>query len=100
MHNPRDLMTATLAFGRMLRGAGLQVTVSELMDAVRALEVLDLLDRSDVYLGFRTLLVTRREELPAFNRCFDAFWRFRAAEGQGLHGLMGPTGTPGRRGRA
>ena len=96
MHNPRDLMTATLAFGRMLRGAGLQVTVSELMDAVRALEVLDLLDRSDVYLGLRTVIVTRREELPAFDRCFDAFWRFRAAEGQGLEGLMGPTETTGQ----
>src|SRR3989337_3579607 len=96
MTNPRDLMTATLAFGRMLRGAGLQVTVSELMDAVRALEVLDLMDRSDVYLGLRTVLVTRREELPAFDRCFDAFWRFRAAEGQGLEGLMGPTETTGQ----
>src|SRR3972149_4673584 len=96
MQNSRDLMTATLAFGRMLRGAGLQVTVSELMDAVRALEVVDLMDRSDVYLGLRAVLVTRREELPAFDRCFDAFWRFRAAEGQGLEGLMGPTETTGQ----
>ena len=98
MTNPRDLMTATLAFGRMLRGAGLQVTVSELMDAVRALEVVDVMDRSDVYLGLRTVLVTRREELPAFDRCFDAFWRFRAAEGQGLEGLTGPTQSAGQQG--
>ncbi len=81
-------MTATLAFGRVLRGAGLQVTVSELMDAVRALELVDLLDRAEVHLALRTVLVARREELPAFDRCFDAFWTFRAAEGQGLEGLI------------
>ncbi|MBI2526917.1 MAG: VWA domain-containing protein [Candidatus Rokubacteria bacterium] len=81
-------MTATLAFGRMLRGAGLQVTVSELMDAVRALEIVNVLDRGEVRLALRTVLVARREELPAFDRCFDAFWTFRAAEGQGLEGLV------------
>ena len=74
------------------------MTVSELMDAVRALEVVDVMDRSDVYLGLRTVLVTRREELPAFDRCFDAFWTFRAAEGQGLEGLMGPTQSAGQQG--
>ncbi len=85
---PRDLMTAVLAFGQMLRASGLGVTVSELMDAVRALPAVDLMDREEAYLALRTVLVARIEEVPAFDRCFEQFWKFRAAEGQGLEGLV------------
>ncbi|HEY7869187.1 MAG TPA: VWA domain-containing protein, partial [Methylomirabilota bacterium] len=87
---PRDLTTAVLRFGQMLRAAGLPLTIGELMDGVRSLEVVDLLDRQDVYLALRTTLVARHEEFPAFDRCFDAFWRFQAEEGQGLEGLLTP----------
>jgi hypothetical protein len=85
---PRDLMTATLAFGQMLREHGLGITVSELMDAVRALTVIDLMDRSEVYLALHAVLVSRTEETPVFDRCFEAFWKFHADEGQGLRGLV------------
>jgi uncharacterized protein with von Willebrand factor type A (vWA) domain len=84
----RDLLTQTLAFGRMLRAAGVACTTSEVMDAVRALEAVDLLDRAEVYLALRTVLVKRREEIPIFDRCFEAFWTYRAEEGQGLDGLI------------
>ena len=91
---PRDLMTATLAFGQMLRRSGLPLTVSEMMDAVRALEVIDLMDRQEVYLALRACLVARLEEVPIFDRCFDAFWKFHADEGQGLEGLVSPSPAP------
>ena len=90
MAGPRDLTTAVLRFGHMLRSAGLPLTIGEMMDGVRALEAVDLLDRRDVYLALRTTLVARHEEFPAFDRCFEAFWRFQAAEGQGLDGLTTP----------
>jgi uncharacterized protein with von Willebrand factor type A (vWA) domain len=77
-----------LAFGAMLRASGLPVTTSAVMDAVRALEAVDLMDRGEVYLTFRTVLMSRIEEQPAFDRCFEAFWRFHADEGQGLDGLV------------
>src|SRR5262249_26354101 len=54
---PRDLTTAMLRFVQMLRAAGLPVTVSELMDAVRALNAVDLMDREEVYLALRAVLV-------------------------------------------
>ena len=88
MPSPRDLMRAMLAFGGVLRASGLPVTTPELMDAVRALEVVDLMDRDEVYRALRTVLVSRMEEQPAFDRCFEAFWRFQAEEGQGLDGLV------------
>src|SRR5262245_30065738 len=94
MAAPRDLMTATLRFGQMLRAAGLGVTVSELMDAVRALEVVDLMDRGEVYLALPSVLTARIEEAPAFDRCFDAFWKFHAEEGQGLDGLVSSSPAP------
>jgi uncharacterized protein len=90
MAGPRDLTTAVLRFGHMLRAAGLPLTIGEMMDGVRALEAVDLLDRRDVYLALRTTLVARHEEFPAFDRCFEAFWRFQAEEGQGLDGLTTP----------
>ena len=86
--SPRDLATAMLRFGQMLRAAGLGVTVSEVMDAVRALAVIDLMDRDEVHRALRTVLATRVEEFPPFDRCFDAFWRFHADQGQGLEGLV------------
>lgn len=86
----RDLTTAVLRFGQMLRAAGLPLTIAELMDGVRALGAVDLMDRQDVYLALRTTLVARYEEFPIFDRCFGAFWRFQAEEGQGLDGLTTP----------
>src|SRR5437773_2420397 len=84
----RDLTRAMLGFGATLRAAGLPVTTGAIMDAVRALEVVDLMDRAQVYLALRTVLVSRMEEQPAFDRCFEAFWKFQADDGQGLDGLV------------
>ena len=91
MPSSRDLTRAMLAFGGVLRASGLPVTTPELMDAVRALEVVDLMDRNEVYLALRTVLVSRMEEQPAFDRCFESFWRFQAEDGQGLDGLVSMT---------
>jgi hypothetical protein len=77
-----------LAFGGLLRASGLPVTTRAVMDAVRALEAVDLMDRGEVYLTLRTVLMSRIEEQPAFDRCFEAFWKFHADEGQGLDGLI------------
>ena len=90
MAGSRDLTTSVLRFGHMLRASGMPLTIGEMMDGVRALEAVDLLDRQDVYLALRTTLVARYEEFPIFDRCFETFWRFQAGEGQELEGLTGP----------
>jgi uncharacterized protein len=72
---PRDLAAAVARFATLLRRSGLPVTLVEVTDAVRALEHLDLGDRHELYLGLRAIFVTRPEEVPPFDRCFDAFWR-------------------------
>lgn len=87
----RDLLTSTLSFCRLLRQHGMPVTVSEATDAVRALEHLDLSDRDEVYLGLRSVLMARIEEQPAFDRCFEAFWKRQSETLPIMDGLLSPT---------
>jgi uncharacterized protein len=72
---PRDLAAAVARFATLLRRSGLPVTLVEVTDAVRALDHLDIADRRELYLGLRAVFVTRPEEVPPFDRCFEAFWR-------------------------
>ena len=72
---PRALTAAVLTFAALLRRHGLPVSVGQVMDGTRALDHLDLADRNDVYLGLRTVFVARPEDYPAYERCFEAFWR-------------------------
>ncbi len=85
---PRDLLSSTLSFCGLLRQHGLPVTVAEVTDAVRALEHLDLADRDEVYLGLRSVLMARIEEEPAFDRCFEAFWKQRRDSVPIMEGLL------------
>jgi uncharacterized protein with von Willebrand factor type A (vWA) domain len=71
---PRDLLTGTVRFCRLLRARGLAITPSESHDAIRALEAVDLGDRAEVHRALRTVLATRPEEFPVFDATFDAFW--------------------------
>ena len=87
----RDLLTSTLSFCRLLRQHGMPVTVAEATDAVRALEHLDLSDRDEVYLGLRAVLMARIEEQPAFDRCFEAFWKRQSEMPPIMEGLLSPT---------
>jgi uncharacterized protein len=64
-----------LAFGRMLRRAGLKVHHSRLLDAVRALQWIDIGNREDVRVTLLALLVQRQEDIAAFDAAFKAFFR-------------------------
>ena len=66
---------ATLVrFGRELRLAGLAVSVDQLEACARAFEWLDCTSRADVYHAARTTLLSRREDVPLFERLFASFW--------------------------
>ncbi|MBI4269659.1 MAG: VWA domain-containing protein [Candidatus Rokubacteria bacterium] len=83
----RQLSTAVARFAASLRQAGLPVTLPHLTDAVRALDHLDVGDRVELYLGLRAVFVGRPEEVPPFDRCFEAFWRTEPTQ-DGLPGLV------------
>jgi uncharacterized protein with von Willebrand factor type A (vWA) domain len=89
--SPRaDLASATVRFAALLRRHGLPVALIQVTDAARALERLDLADRAEVRLGLRTVLVSRPEDLPTFDQCFDQFWRPGAEEPLDFPSLVSP----------
>ena len=69
------LLTHTILFCRALRARGLAVTPSEVIDAVAALNLVDLSDRQEVFLGLRSVLTSRVEDFPVFEELFEDFWR-------------------------
>ena len=62
-------------FGRLLRSLGIDVHVGRVLDVTEALLHVNIGMRDEVYYTCRALLVHRREDLPTFDRAFDAFWR-------------------------
>src|SRR2546430_2621454 len=64
--------------------------VAETLDWARALAHLALSDRNEVFLGLPRVLVSRVEEIPTFERCFNAFWRAARADDPVLRGLVAP----------
>ena len=77
---PRDLVETTIRFCRALRERGLAVSPEESIDAVRALSAVDLGDRREIYFALRALLTSRREDLPHFDRAFEAWFDAEFAE--------------------
>jgi len=73
-----DLVSGSLervtGFCRLLRERGLPVTPAASVDAMRALEWIDLGDRMDLYFALRTLLATRRRDQPLFDASFAEWW--------------------------
>lgn len=79
-------------FARLLRRAGVAVHHPRLLDAVRALEWLDIGQRQDVQAALATLLVHRREDRERFDTAFALFFRDHR-----IHGGA-PTTAPPREG--
>ena len=66
-----------VTFGRVLREAGLEVGPGRVADALTGLDEVDLARQDDVYWTLRQTLVSRHEDLDAFDRAFRA-WFLRA----------------------
>ncbi len=87
---PRSLSHALVAFVALLRRNALPITPLQTLDAVRALDYLDVGDRDELARGLRVVFVTRPEEAPIFDRCFEAFWRARSEADAVAEALAGP----------
>ena len=64
-----------LLFSRMLRRAGIPVSLEQSIDFARALTLIKIGDRDQVYHDARSLLVTRHEHLRLFETIFNRFWQ-------------------------
>jgi uncharacterized protein len=72
-----NLAVNILQFGRVLRQVGLDVHHARLVDAIRALEWVDIGNRADVAATLRCLLVHDHDDAERFDRAFDLFFRPR-----------------------
>jgi uncharacterized protein len=67
-----------VGFARALRAAGLPVGPGAVIDAMNALQVIDIGNRGDVYTTLEAIFVKRHEHALIFAQAFDLF--FRAAQ--------------------
>jgi uncharacterized protein with von Willebrand factor type A (vWA) domain len=61
-----------------LRSAGIPISMSEHVDAARAMEVIDLSDRAMVKSSLAATLVKDGDHLPVFNTAFEVFFSTRS----------------------
>ena len=67
-----------VGFARALRAAGLPVGPGAVIDALNALQAIEIGNRADVYATLEAIFVKRHEHALIFRQAFDLF--FRAAE--------------------
>jgi uncharacterized protein with von Willebrand factor type A (vWA) domain len=63
-----------LRFVQILRAAGIPVGTTQVMDFTRALRLIDIGQRAQVYHAARGILINRYEHLRLFETLFNAFW--------------------------
>src|SRR5258708_34581528 len=67
-----------IGFARALRAAGIPVGPGAVIDALKALRVIEIGNRADVFTTLEAIFVKRHEHALIFAQAFDVF--FRAAE--------------------
>src|SRR5260370_13789346 len=67
-------------FCRLLREREMLVTPSEVIDAIRTADAVDLSDRQEFKTALRSVLTARPEDIPLHDATFDEFWRSRLPE--------------------
>jgi len=70
----RAVVRHVVTFGRILREAGLEVGPQRLQDALNGLDQVELARRDDVYWTLRQTLVSRVDDLAAFDSAFTAWF--------------------------
>ncbi|MGH2620326.1 MAG: vWA domain-containing protein, partial [Anaerolineales bacterium] len=99
MQSPEDppktaghLAANILVFARLLRTLGIDAHPSAVMELTRALDLVGIKRRDELYFTARSLLVTRLEQLTVFERAFELFWHLLAThESVQLEETLPPT---------
>ena len=69
-----------MAFGRALKQLGVKVSLSQVLDASRSADRIDIAERNDFRNLLRANLISHKEDFPAFDLLFDSFWREQSYE--------------------
>lgn len=71
------LADRTVALGHALQAAGVNVSLSEIIDAARATTEVDLAQRSELHAALRATLVKQARHYPTFEWAFDRYFPTR-----------------------
>ena len=69
-----SLAEGALGFVRVLREAGIRVSVGQALDLHRAFSLVDTTDREVLYFAARAVLLSRHSEEPLFSALFAHYW--------------------------
>jgi len=69
-----------VAFGRALKQLGVKVSLSQIIDAARSAELVDIAEKADFRALLRANLISQKEDFPVFDSVFDCFWREQSYE--------------------
>jgi uncharacterized protein with von Willebrand factor type A (vWA) domain len=69
-----------MAFARVLKQLGIKVSLSQVLDASRSADLVDIGERSDFRAMLRANLISQKEDFPVFDMVFDCFWREQSYE--------------------
>ncbi|MBA3534268.1 MAG: VWA domain-containing protein [Ardenticatenales bacterium] len=70
-----QLLSHLLRFARLLRLMGVLVSLSQILEWVRALRFVDISIRDDFYFATRAFLITDHADYPLFDQSFQLYWR-------------------------
>ncbi len=82
-----------MAFARALKQLGIKVSLSQVLDTSRSLELVDIGERTDFRALVRANLISQKEDFPVFDMAFDCFWREQTYERMPME-TMEIQGTP------
>ncbi len=81
----RSLAQNLVAFGELLKLAGLDVTTGRLLDAARSLALIDVAEKGDFRQVLKANLLSSIEDAQTFDTLFELFWRIAEDELRGVN---------------
>ena len=70
-----NLLHNLVLFGRILRELGVDINPGRVMEVTQALSHIAIWRQNDFYHALRSMMVTRREDIPQFDEAFELFWK-------------------------
>jgi uncharacterized protein with von Willebrand factor type A (vWA) domain len=76
----RGTLPNMMAFARALKQLGVKVSLSQVIDAARSADLVDIAEKQDFRALLRSNLILQKEDFPVFDMVFDSFWREQSYE--------------------
>ena len=76
----RGTLPNMMAFARALKQLGVKVSLSQVIDAARSADLVDIAEKQDFRALLRSNMILQKEDFPVFDMVFDCFWREQGYE--------------------